>query len=52
MRGRTSLMDIILVAVIGYFVLKSVKLLKNNPGNTAGENNIMKMLEKISERIK
>jgi hypothetical protein len=52
MKGRTSLMDIILVSVIGYFVLRSIKLLKNDPNNASAESNVMKMLEKISDKIK
>jgi hypothetical protein len=49
MRGRTSFMDIILVMVIGFIVIRSIKILKNNPnGNQDG---IMKMLEKISDKI-
>jgi hypothetical protein len=52
MKGRTSFMDIILVAVVGYFALRAIKLLKNNPNNTSAESNVMKMLEKISDKIK
>jgi hypothetical protein len=51
MRGRTSLMDIILVAVIGYFVLRSIKLFKDNPSNTGRESKIMGMLERMSEKL-
>ena len=51
MRGRTSLMDIILVAVIGYFVLRSIKLFKENPINTGREYKIMGMLERMSEKL-